>query len=245
MEKNNFMKFKSIALALGLLCGFSSTVWSQDKQAFKDETDKVSYSFGINIGNNLKRDSVTINPDLVTAGIKDALAGKPQLTDEEVRSTLAAFSEKLRSKQIEKAKEAGERNKVEGPKFLAENKKKEGVKTTPSGLQYKVIKEGTGPMPKATDEVTVHYRGTIIDGTEFDSSYKRGQPATFNVSGVIPGWTEALQMMKVGSHWQLYIPSELAYKDQQKSAQITPNSVLIFDVELLNIGGAPVPPQPK
>jgi len=189
------------------------------------------------IGFNLSRQKVDVNPDLLVAGIKDAIADKPQLTPEQVKEVMTTFEKDMQQKQ----KEAGEKNKAEGEKFLAENKKKEGVKTTASGLEYKVLKEGNGPQPKATDTVTVNYRGTLINGTEFDSSYKRGQPATFPVNGVIKGWTEALQLMKVGSKYQLFIPSNLAYGERSVSPEIGANSTLIFEVELLDAKPAPTP----
>src|SRR6188768_3039798 len=207
-------------------------LFGQEKSPqLKDTKDKVSYSIGMQIGFNLGRQKVDINPDILAAGIKDAIAGKPQLTTDQVKEIMAQFEKDMEAKQ----KQLGEKNKTDGTKFLEENKKKPGVKTTASGLQYKVEKEGTGPQPKATDMVTVNYRGTLIDGTEFDSSYKRGQPATFPVNGVIKGWTEALQLMKVGAKWELYVPSELAYGDRGAGEMIGPNSTLIFEVELLGI----------
>src|SRR2546422_2584827 len=174
-------------------CLLALPLFGQEKSPqLKDQKDKVSYSIGLNIGFNLNRQNVQINPDVLTAGIKDAIAGKPQLTTDQVKEVMAKFEKDMEQKQ----KAAGEKNASEGAKFLDENKKKEGVKTTASGLQYKVVKEGTGPQPKETDTATVNYRGTLTDGTEFDSSYKRGEPATFPVTGVIGGWTEALLMMK-------------------------------------------------
>jgi FKBP-type peptidyl-prolyl cis-trans isomerase FklB len=157
------------------------------------------------------------------------------MTEEEMRTVMNAFRQEMASKQMEKMKTVGDKNKKEGEAFLVENKKKKGVKTLPSGLQYKVIKEGTGKMPKTTDKVSCQYEGTLIDGTVFDSSYKRGEPATFPVNGVIPGWTEALQMMKVGSKWQLFIPSKLGYGERGAGPQIGPNAVLIFTVELISV----------
>jgi FKBP-type peptidyl-prolyl cis-trans isomerase FklB len=174
---------------------------------------------------------------VLVAGIKDAIAGKPQLTQDQVKDVMTQFEKDMEQKQ----KEAGEKNKTEGAKFLEENKKKEGVKTTASGLEYKVIKDGTGPQPKATDMVTVNYRGTLIDGTEFDSSYKRGQPATFPLNGVIKGWTEGLQLMKVGSKYQFFVPSNLAYGERSVGPDIAPNATLIFEVELLDVKAPPTP----
>jgi FKBP-type peptidyl-prolyl cis-trans isomerase FklB len=161
--------------------------------------------------------------------------GKPLLTEQEIKDVITALQKDLQAKQQEKMRVLAEKNKKEGESFLAENKKKDGVITLASGLQYKIIKNGGGKMPKATDSVTVNYRGTLIDGTEFDSSIKRGQPATFQVSGVIPGWTEALQLMREGSKWQLFIPSNLAYGERGAGGSIGPNAVLIFEVELISI----------
>lgn len=208
-------------------------VFAQEKSPqLKDTKDKVSYSIGLNIGFNFKKQNVDLNTDALMAGVKDAISGKKPLLDEnQVRETMTAWTKEVAEKQ----KAMAEKNATDGEKFLAENKKKEGVKTTPSGLQYKVAKEGTGPQPKETDTVTVNYRGTLIDGTEFDSSYKRGEPMTFPVTGVIKGWTEALLMMKVGSKYQLFIPPNLAYGERAMGPDISPNSTLIFEVELMSI----------
>jgi FKBP-type peptidyl-prolyl cis-trans isomerase FklB len=149
---------------------------------------------------------------------------------------MTAFQKEMMAKREQAGKEAGAKNKVEGEAFLAENGKKEGVVTLPDGLQYKILKEGDGAKPKATDTVTVHYRGTLISGTEFDSSYKRKEPVSFPVNGVIAGWTEALQLMKVGSKWQLFIPSTLAYGERGAGPDLGPNATLIFEVELISIG---------
>ena len=228
------MKLQLIAV-LGFVL-LVSQVSAEEKPVLKDQKDKVSYSIGMNIGNNLKKQAIDVNPDALVYGIKDALSGdKALMTEQEVNETLTAFQKEMTAKQAERLKELGEKNKKEGEAFLAENKKKEGVITLPSGLQYKVIKEGTGETPKLTDTVTTNYRGTLIDGTEFDSSYRREQPATFPVKGVIAGWTEALQLMKVGSKWQLFTPSNLAYGERGAGRDIGPNATLIFDVELLSI----------
>jgi len=220
-----------IAVALsGLL--LVSQVNAQEKPTFKSQKEKMSYIIGMDIGNNLKRQSIDIEPASLAKGIKDALAGgKPLLTEQEIQETMGIFQKDMMAKQ----QEMGNKNKKEGEAFLNENKKKEGVKTLPSGLQYRVIKEGTGKKPKLADSVTAHYRGTLIDGTEFDSSYKRGQPASFSVSRVIPGWTEALQLMGEGAKWQLFIPSNLAYGEQGAGAVIGPNATLIFEVELISV----------
>lgn len=227
--KGLLMTVLGVALLAGQAC-------AGEKAVLKDEKDKVSYSIGLEIGNKLKSQSIDINADILASGVKDGLSGsKALMTEEEIQETMTAFQKEMMAKQAEKTKALAEKNKKEGDAFLEENKKKEGVKTTSSGLQYKVLKDGEGPMPKATDTVTVNYRGTLVDGTEFDSSYKRGEPATFPVNGVIPGWVEALQLMKVGSKFQLFIPSGLAYGERGAGQQIGPNSSLIFEVELLSI----------
>jgi FKBP-type peptidyl-prolyl cis-trans isomerase FklB len=228
-----FMKQIFIAIAAVALV---STGFAQDKTELKDTRDKVSYSIGLDIGSTFKKQKMDINLDALNKGLKDGASGaKPLLTEDEVKQTMTAYSKEMTEKQMNANKEAGMKNAAAGEVFLAENKKKEGIKTTASGLQYKVLKEGTGPMPKATDSVTTHYRGTLIDGTEFDSSYKRGEPATFPVSGVIKGWTEALQLMKVGSKYQLFVPYALAYGERGAGQDIGPNETLIFEVELLAI----------
>ena len=202
----------------------------------KTDKEKLSYAIGMNIGQSMKKDSLDIDPAILSRAIKDAVTGsKPAMTEEEARTIVTAFRTEMVKKQQAEAQKAGEVNKQAGDKFLAENKTKDGVVTLPSGLQYKVIKQGDGPKPTASDTVVTNYRGTLIDGKEFDSSYKRGQPATFPVGQVIKGWTEALQLMPVGSKWQLYIPSNLAYGDRGAGGDIGPNSTLIFDIELLSI----------
>ena len=207
-------------------------LFGQEKSPpLKDQKDKFSYSIGVNIGSNLSKQNIPVNPDAITAGIKDAIAGKPQLTPDQIKEVMATFEKDMEQKQ----KAAEEKNASEGTKFLEENKNKDGVKTTGSGLQYKALKQGTGAQPKESDTVTVNYRGTLINGTEFDSSYKRGQPATFPLSGVIKGWTEGLQLMKVGSKYQLFVPPNLGYGDRAVGPDISPNSTLIFEVELLDI----------
>ena len=198
--------------------------------------DKQSYAIGMNIGKGLHRDSVDVDPNILAQGLKDALAGgKTLMTDDEAKAALTALQADVTKRQQEQMQVAGEANEKAGEAFLDANKTKEGVVTLPSGLQYKILTQGTGPKPAAADTVVCNYRGTLVDGTEFDSSYKRGQPATFGVGQVIPGWTEALQLMPVGSKWQLYIPSKLAYGPRGPSPVIGPNSTLIFEVELLSI----------
>ena len=202
----------------------------------KSQKDKMSYIIGMDLGKNFQGQGMDIDADILAKGIKDGVSGgKPLLSEQEVKETLAAFQAEMMAKQVALAKTRGEKNKKEGEAFLAANQKKEGVKTLPSGLQYKVIKPGSGNSPKVTDEVTAHYRGTLIDGTEFDSSYRRGKPETLPVSGVIPGWTEALQLMQVGAKWELYIPSNLAYGERGAGQNIAPNAVLIFEIELISI----------
>jgi FKBP-type peptidyl-prolyl cis-trans isomerase len=202
----------------------------------KTQKEKFSYALGMNIGNGMHRQGVEIDPNILARGIKDALAGrKSLLTDEEARTVVMQVQNEVRQKQQEKAQAAGATNKKEGDEFLTANKTKPGVVTLPSGLQYKVLTQGTGPKPAATDSVVCNYRGTLINGKEFDSSYKGGKPLTFPVDGVIKGWTEALQLMPVGSKWQLFIPPDLAYGERGAGADIGPDTTLIFEVELLSI----------
>ncbi|MGB8864674.1 MAG: FKBP-type peptidyl-prolyl cis-trans isomerase [Candidatus Sulfotelmatobacter sp.] len=213
----------------------SATAGSATPLALKTQKDKFSYSLGMKMGENLHKQSVPVDPAILARGLKDGLTGgKTLLTDEEAQAAITAVQNDLRKQQQEKMQEAAAANKKEGDAFLSANKGKEGVVTLPSGLQYKILKEGTGPKPTASDSVVCNYRGTLINGTEFDSSYKRGQPATFPVSGVIKGWTEALQLMPVESKWQLFVPSDLAYGESGRPG-IEPNSTLIFEVELLSI----------
>ncbi len=218
-------------LALGLMVG---SVPAQDKPEPMTPKQKTSYAIGLDIASTLKRQEIELDAKSLATGISDGLTGKPALTAEEQKAVLLDLQKTLMAKATETQKAAGEKNQKAGEAFLAANAKKDGVKTTASGLQYKVIKSGTGPSPKATDTVKVHYQGTLVDGTVFDSSIERGEPATFPVKGVIPGWTEALQLMKVGDKWQLFIPAKLAYGEDGPDP-IGPNSSLIFDVELLSI----------
>lgn len=214
---------------------------NSDSGRLKDQKDKVSYSIGLDIGTTLKRQLIDVNESLLTEGVHDGITGaKPLLTDEQVKEVMGAFQKDMLAKQAAARKATGEKNAEEGKEFLAKNKTKEGVKTTASGLQYKVLKEGSGTPPKETDTVKVNYRGTLINGTEFDSSYKRGAPATFPVNRVIKGWTEALQLMKPGSKYELFVPSDLAYGERGAGSDIGPNSVLHFEVELVEV----VPPTP-
>ncbi len=214
----------------------ATTVFSAETPVLKTQKEKVSYAIGVDIGNMLLRQPIDMDVDSFLKGAGDTLNKKSLLlTDQELKDVLTALQKDMVAKQEERIKALAEKNKKDGEAFLVENKKKEGIKALPSGLQYKVLTEGTGKIPKATDTVTVNYRGTLIDGTEFDSSYKRGQPATFPVNGVIKGWTEALQLMKTGSKWQLFVPSDLGYGDRGAGPQIGPNVVLVFEVELLSV----------
>ena len=200
------------------------------------EKDKASYSIGLNMGKQMAQIKESINFDMIKNGMDDAFSGAElKLTDDEIRAALAEFQKTMQKAQADKAALASTTNKKAGDDFLATNKTAKGVKTTDSGLQYQVLVEGKGETPKSTDTVVTHYKGTLIDGTEFDSSYKRGQPASFPVTGVIKGWTEALQKMKVGGKWKLFVPSELGYGARGAGQDIGPNAVLIFEIELLEI----------
>jgi FKBP-type peptidyl-prolyl cis-trans isomerase FklB len=214
---------------------------AETKTELTEQKDKVSYALGMNMGMNLKRQNVEVNSDVLMQGLKDALSGNKQLlTDDQMRETFKQLNQEVMARQQKVREEQLTKNKAAGEAFLAENAKKEGIVKLPSGLQYKVITEGSGPSPKATDRVSVKYRGTLIDGTEFDSTEKNGgAPATFRVDGVIKGWTEALQKMKKGAKWQLFIPGDLAYGERGSPPKIEPNATLVFDVELLDI----LPPQ--
>lgn len=208
------------------------------KEGVKLDTpdEKASYSIGVDIGRNLKRSTEGLDFAALKSGLRDGFQGETNLmTDEEMREVIMNYRKELITRRQEKQKMQATNNLAQAETFLKENAEKEGVIVLPSGLQYKVLKEGEGPQPAATNVVTTHYVGTLIDGTEFDSSIKRGEPATFPVSGVIPGWTEALQLMKVGSKWQLFIPPNLGYGENGAGDKIEPNSALIFEVELLEI----------
>ncbi len=198
---------------------------------------RISYALGMDLGTQLQKQGVDIDAAIFAKAVADVLSGaKPEMTPEESRAVIVAFQGELRKKQQAAAAAAAQKARKEGEAFLASNKSKEGVVSLPSGLQYKVVKQGTGPKPTLEDTVECHYRGTLIDGTEFDSSYKRNQVASFTVKGVIRGWTEALQLMPVGSKWELYVPSTLAYGERGVQT-IAPNSTLIFEVELVSIKG--------
>ena len=206
------------------------------KKVLETPKDKVSYGIGVTVAKNLKQQGVEVEVDPLIKGLRDELSGKKLLMNEdELRATMSAFQAELRQNKAQAKTMAAQDNQKEGEAFLAANKTKEGVVTLPSGLQYKIIKAGEGRKPTETDTVEVHYRGTLIKGTEFDSSYRRGQPATFKVAGINPGWGEALKLMPVGSKWQLFIPPELAYGERGAGPDIGANATLIFEVELLAI----------
>ena len=228
------MKLKHIAI--GLIAGLI-TITSCDAQKekgknktmeMKTEIDSVSYALGVNIGENIKGQFKDVNVDVLSQAIKDAYKGETNMTMDEAGPMLQAYAQKAQAR-------IGEENLKAGEEFLATNGAKEGVTTTASGLQYEVINEGTGAKPTAENQVKVHYHGTLLDGTVFDSSVDRGEPATFGVTQVIPGWTEALQLMSVGSKWKVFLPSSIAYGERGAGANIGPNTTLIFEVELLEI----------
>ncbi len=219
------MKLKLLALLgvvlLAGLCG------CEQKKELKTEKDKVSYGIGVSVGKNFKQQGIEVDPEIVVQGLKDELGGQKLLmSEDDLRKTMIAFQQELRQKQIKQREQAAQDNKKEGEAFLAENKKKEGVVTLPSGLQYKILKAGEGKKPTANDTVEVRYRGTFINGKEFDSS--GSEIRTFKVSEVVPGWREALPLMPVGSKWQLFVPAELAYGERGMGQIILPNSNLIF-----------------
>jgi FKBP-type peptidyl-prolyl cis-trans isomerase FklB len=229
--------FFLIVLSALLITVLTSAVESAE---LGNQKSKLSYSVGYQVGGDFLRQGKEINPDVLLKGIQDAMAGnEPVMSRQEMSQTLSDLQKSIVEAQQKKMLERAEKVLAEGKRFLAENAKKEGVKTLPSGLQYKVIEEGSGKSPTAADTVTVQYTGTLIDGTEFDSSYKRDKPATFPVNRVIDGWTEALLMMKEGSKWRLFIPPELAYGDKRAGNIIEPNSTLIFDVELIDVKHTP------
>jgi len=232
------MKRRMVALAASAAVLFmaSGCTAQEKKLELNSLKDKVSYGIGLNIGKDFKEQEIDVDVNLLSRGVKDSLAGsEPALSEEQMREAFEAFQKEIVAKQEAKSKAAAEKNLKDGEAFMAENGKNEGVVTLPSGLQYKVLEEGSGKTPAASDTVTVNYRGTLIDGSEFDSSYKRGEPATFPVGGVIPGWTEALQLMKEGAKWQIVIPSNLAYAERGAMPVIGPNSTLVFEVELIKV----------
>ncbi len=207
-----------------------------DGPALDSEIQKVSYALGLEMGKKIKTQLSNLSPNAFALGFKDGFGGEqPALSAEVMQKAMTSFAQKMASRRAEEQKKAAGANLKEAQSFLEENAGKEGVVCLSSGLQYKVLEPGTGPKPTEDDKAQVHYRGTLLDGTEFDSSYRRGQPQTVPVNGVIPGWQEALQRMKVGAKWKLFVPPELAYGENGASAQIGPNELLIFEVELLGI----------
>ena len=221
---------KSRVLFTSLLMASSISI-AHAEDGLGTEKQKLSYAFGIQIGQDMKRNGMDIDTASIAMAIDDVMAGKPKLTMEEVQTMFSDYQQR----EMAKRELAAQANKAEGEAFLEANKDKDGVTVLPSGLQYKVITAGTGKQPTVDSTVSVHYRGTLLNGTEFDSSHKRGAPVTFPVNGVIKGWTEALLLMKEGAKWQLFIPSDLAYGTRGAGADIGPNSVLTFDVELLSV----------
>lgn len=226
-------KFAALILASCLLFS-GGQLLAAEAEELSSETEKISYVLGYSIINNLKKD-FQVDLESLIMGIEDGEAGKTQMSPEEMQKIMALFQQRLQKEQMEKMQQAAAANKAAGEAFLEENKKNKEVITLQSGLQYKVLREGDGPSPSASDTVTCHYEGKTIDGQVFDSSYQRDKPASFKVDGVIEGWTEALQLMQVGAKWMLYIPSDLAYGDQGAGQAIEPGSTLIFQVELLEV----------
>jgi FKBP-type peptidyl-prolyl cis-trans isomerase len=227
---------KKPATSTAAKTGTSKTAAAGTGAPITTSKDKISYSIGADIGKRLRTDKIDVNPTVLARGLKDAFAGtKTALTDEQMHAAMTELQTTMRQKQMAAMQELATKNKTEGAAFLAANKSKDGVVTLPSGMQYKILTAGTGKKPAADDTVVCNYRGTLVDGKEFDSSYKRGQPATFPVSGVIKGWTEALQLMPVGSKWQLVIPPDLAYGERGAGQDIGPDSTLVFEVELVSI----------
>jgi FKBP-type peptidyl-prolyl cis-trans isomerase FklB len=225
-----------LVVGLVLSCGVASAQPAQDAPGLKTDKERLSYALGMDLGAQLKSRGVDIDPAVFTRALQDALAGgKTLLTDEQARSVIAELQKSQMLKQAATAKAVGDKNRAEGEAFLAANKTKAGVVTLPSGLQYKVITNGTGPKPTADQTVVCQYKGTLLNGKEFDSSYKHGEPATFPVNRVIKGWTEVLQLMPVGSKWQVFIPANLAYGERGAGVDIGPDATLVFEIELVAI----------
>lgn len=226
----------SFAVGLLLPALLMSVTFAQKSPAPKTEKQKVSYTIGISLARDFKARKIEVDPQMILQGLQDELRGKKlQMTDQEMETTMQKFQQEMMAKMEKEQKEESAKNRKAGDTFLAENKKKPGVITLADGLQYRVVKMGTGPKPTAQQTVKVHYRGTFIDGKEFDSSYKRGQPVEFPVNGVIRGWSEALMLMPVGSKWELFIPPDLAYGDNGAGGTIPPGATLVFEVELLEV----------
>lgn len=225
---------KLIAIpVLGLVYGLCL---ADEQVKITDEEDIINYTIGYRLGGDFKRQDVEVRDAMLIEGLEDAVSGSdPRVTQEEMRTALMALKQRVAAARKARVEQQVAGNLAAAETFLAENATREGIETLPSGLQYKVLAEGSGSSPQKTDKVTVHYRGTLPDGTEFDSSYSRNQPATFGVDGVIPGWTEALQLMQTGDKWQLFIPPKLGYGERGHGSKIPPNSALIFEVELISI----------
>ena len=227
------LKCMAVLVVVGLM---ATQVNAAQAPLLKTQKEKVSYGIGVSVAKSFKPQGIEVDAEALVRGLRDALSGgKLLMTEDELQTTMSKFQAELNQKQTKGTKTASAGNKKEGAAFLAKNKTKQGVMTLPSGLQYKILKAGNGKKPIGSDTVECHYRGTLINGTEFDSSYRRGQAASFSVSGVIPGWTEALKLMPVGSKWQLFIPPQLAYGAQGAGRDIGPDATLIFEVELLAI----------
>jgi FKBP-type peptidyl-prolyl cis-trans isomerase FklB len=234
MERKIEMKYLMLTALVVIL--FFNIGYAVETPKIEDEKDRVNYSLGYQIGGDLKRQGVELQSELVVKGIQDAISGtNPMMTPQEMRTALIDLKKRIEKTEREKLLQDSVKNLAEGEAFLSENTKKEGIQVLPSGLQYRVVREGYGASPKATDTVTVNYRGTHIDGTEFDSSFKRNNPASFRVNRVISGWTEALQLMKEGAKWELFIPAKLAYGERGAGNGIPPNIALIFEVELISV----------
>jgi FKBP-type peptidyl-prolyl cis-trans isomerase FklB len=232
-----YLRLFAVMIMLTYLAGCAPEEASSASELKLDTSkNRISYTIGVNIGQDFKSQNMDVDPDLLLMGLKDTLSGKElQLTEEEMVQEIQNFQQEMQVKMAAEMEAKAAENKAAGEAFLAENAKQEGVVVTESGLQYKIIEPGQGDSPGPADVATVHYRGTLIDGTQFDSSYDRGQPASFPVGGVIPGWSEALQLMKPGAKWQLSIPAELAYGERGAGQDIGPNSTLLFDVELISV----------
>lgn len=224
-----------LTFTMAAIC-LAASAHAQGGAGFKDGKEKVSYAVGMGVGKNLSRQGIEVDPQLLLKGLTDVLGKKKtRLSDEEYKTTMRDLNKRLRASREKERSQQGVKNKKEGAAFLAENKKIQGVVTLASGLQYQVLRKGKGANPVPASRVVTNYRGTLIDGTEFDSSYKRGKPATFPVKGVIAGWTEALQLMSVGAKWKLFVPEHLAYGARGSGRLIGPNATLIFEIELLEI----------
>jgi FKBP-type peptidyl-prolyl cis-trans isomerase FklB len=232
-----YLRLFAVMIMLTYLAGCAPEEASSASELKLDTSkNRISYTIGVNIGQDFKSQNMDVDPDLLLMGLKDTLSGKElQLTEEEMVQEIQNFQQEMQVKMAAEMEAKAAENKAAGEAYLAENAKQEGVVVTESGLQYKIIEPGQGDSPGPADVATVHYRGTLIDGTQFDSSYDRGQPASFPVGGVIPGWSEALQLMKPGAKWQLSIPAELAYGERGAGQDIGPNSTLLFDVELISV----------